>query len=155
MKIELSRRREGYVYLYIEESSSHKVFTDKSIVDEMTNKYYTIDKEINEFKGFSAYKGIVRGTVYNMKKDISKLGDLKDYVLVTYMTKPDDLSIVRNAKAIITDEGRLLSHAVIVARELKKPCIVSTKVATHVLNTGDFIEVDAYKGIVKIIKKAK
>ncbi|MEK7542815.1 MAG: PEP-utilizing enzyme [Patescibacteria group bacterium] len=40
-----------------------------------------------------------------------------------------------------------------VARELKKPCIIGTKIATQVLKDGDMVEVDADKGIVRILKK--
>ncbi|MEK7072580.1 MAG: PEP-utilizing enzyme [Patescibacteria group bacterium] len=43
-------------------------------------------------------------------------------------------------------------HAAIVARELKKPCIIGTKIATQVLKDGDLVEVDAEKGIVIILK---
>ena len=44
------------------------------------------------------------------------------------------------------------SHAAIVAREMNKPCIIGTKIATQVLRDGDLAEVDADKGIVRIIK---
>ena len=40
----------------------------------------------------------------------------------------------------------------IVARELKKPCIVGTKIATKVLKDEDLVEVNADKGVVEIIK---
>ncbi len=55
--------------------------------------------------------------------------------------------------AIITDLGGISSHAAVVAREFKIPCIVGTKIATKVLKYGDFLEVDANKGMVKILKK--
>ena len=58
---------------------------------------------------------------------------------------------MEKAGAIITDEGGLLSHAAIVSRELKVPCVVGTKIATRVLKDGDKIYVDADKGIVKIL----
>ncbi|KKS33062.1 MAG: Phosphoenolpyruvate synthase [Parcubacteria group bacterium GW2011_GWC2_42_12] len=45
-----------------------------------------------------------------------------------------------------------MSHAAIVARELKTSCIIGTKIATKVLKDGMMVEVDADKGIVKIIK---
>ena len=53
--------------------------------------------------------------------------------------------------AIITDEGGILSHAFVVARELKIPCVIGTKIATKVLKDGDKVEVNADKGIVKKI----
>jgi pyruvate,water dikinase len=57
------------------------------------------------------------------------------------------------ASAVLTDEGGLLCHAAIVSREMKKPCIVGTKIATRIIKDGNTIEVDANNGIVKIIKK--
>jgi phosphohistidine swiveling domain-containing protein len=36
---------------------------------------------------------------------------------------------------------------------MKKPCIIGTKIATQVLKDGDLVEVDADKGIVKILER--
>lgn len=65
------------------------------------------------------------------------------------MTSPKLMSALIRCGAIVTDEGGLTSHAAIVARELKKPCIVGTKIATDVLRDGDLVEVDADKGVVR------
>jgi len=53
--------------------------------------------------------------------------------------------------AIVTDEGGITCHAAIIARELGKPCIVGTKIASEVLKNGDVVAVDADVGVVKII----
>jgi pyruvate,water dikinase len=53
--------------------------------------------------------------------------------------------------AIITDEGGVICHAAIVAREMKIPCIVGTKIATKVLRDNDMVEIDAERGIIKKI----
>jgi phosphoenolpyruvate synthase/pyruvate phosphate dikinase len=58
-------------------------------------------------------------------------------------------------KGFVTNEGGLLSHAAIVARELKKPCIIGTKIATKVLKDGDLVEVNADTGVVTILKKVE
>lgn len=55
------------------------------------------------------------------------------------------------AAAIVTEEGGITSHAAIVSREMKKPCIIATKNATQVLQDGDMVEVDADKGVIKIL----
>jgi len=60
---------------------------------------------------------------------------------------------MKEAGAIITDEGGITCHAAIVSRELGIPCIIGTKIATKVLKDGDIVEVDAGKGVVKIIKR--
>jgi phosphohistidine swiveling domain-containing protein len=73
-------------------------------------------------------------------------------ILVCPMTTPDYVPALKRAKAVITEEGGITCHAAIIAREFKIPCIVGTKIATKILHDGDEIEVDANKGIVKIIK---
>lgn len=55
---------------------------------------------------------------------------------------------MKKAAAFVTDEGGIACHAAIVAREMRKPCIVSTKIATRALKDGDLVEVDANHGIV-------
>ncbi len=47
----------------------------------------------------------------------------------------------------------MLSHAAIMSREFRKPCIVGCKVVTKLLKNGDEVEVDANKGIVKILNR--
>ncbi len=82
---------------------------------------------------------------------IAKLNDFKKgEVLVTKMTDPDWVPIMRIASAIITDEGGKTAHAAIVSRELGVPCIVGTKKATRILKTGQNVTVDCTKG--KIFK---
>jgi phosphohistidine swiveling domain-containing protein len=74
-------------------------------------------------------------------------------ILVTGMTRPEFIPLMRRAGAVITNEGGITCHAAIVSRELGIPCIVGTKIATEVLRNRDLVEVDANKGIVKILKR--
>lgn len=74
-------------------------------------------------------------------------------ILVATMTTPDYLPAMKLAAAIVTDEGGITCHAAIVSREMRKPCIIGTKIATKVLKDGDLVEVDANKGIVKILRR--
>jgi len=75
-------------------------------------------------------------------------------ILVTSMTRPEFMPIMKRSGAVVTDEGGITCHAAIVSRELKKPCIIGTKIATQVLHDGDLVEVDADNGVVKIIEKS-
>jgi pyruvate,water dikinase len=70
------------------------------------------------------------------------------------MTRPDTIMACKKASAIVTDEGGITSHAAILSRELRIPCVIGAHNATQVLKTGDLIEVNANKGIIKILKKA-
>ncbi len=105
-----------------------------------------------EVKGIVAYPGSVQGRV----KIIRNRQEIKSFkngqILVALMTSPDYIVAIKKAKAIVTDDGGLTCHAAIIARELKKPCIVGTRNATQALKDGDLIAVDADKGTVKIIK---
>ena len=72
-------------------------------------------------------------------------------ILVTSMTRPDFVHLIKKAAAIVTDEGGITCHAAIMSREFGIPCIIGTKNATRVLKTGDHVEIDTEKGIVKKI----
>ena len=76
----------------------------------------------------------------------------KGEILVTTMTRPEFVPLMRKASAIITEEGGLTCHAAILSRELQVPCIIGTKVATRLLRDGDLVEMDMKKGIVRKIK---
>ncbi len=119
---------------------------------ELIKHFFDDVKNIKEIKGQSAYPGKVEGPV----KIITKVDQAKNItegdILVASMTDPRYLPAMKRAAAIITDEGGITCHAAIVARELKKPCIVATKIATQALKDGDKVEINADKGIIKIIK---
>jgi len=94
-----------------------------------------------------------KGNVWGIAKIISLDSDLKKInqgdIMVAVTTHPEYVIKMQLASAIVTDEGGLTCHAAIVAREMKKPCIVGTKIATKVLKDGDKIEVDAENGVVR------
>ncbi|HEX5448133.1 MAG TPA: PEP-utilizing enzyme [Candidatus Saccharimonadales bacterium] len=69
-------------------------------------------------------------------------------ILVCEVTTPDFVPLMQKAAAIVTDQGGILSHAAIVARELKVPCIVGTGNATKKLKNGQTVSVDADLGVV-------
>ena len=107
----------------------------------------------DNIKGVSAFGGIVRGIVRIIDNPLLVKDFKKGSVLVAGMTRPDYFPFVKKSSAVITDAGGILSHAAIIARELKKPCVIGTKIATKVLHNGDLVEVDANKGLVKIINR--
>jgi pyruvate, water dikinase len=72
----------------------------------------------------------------------------KGEVLVTHMTSPDWVPIMRRAAAVVTDAGGMTSHAAIVSRELGIPCVVGTMNATTRLSAGTVVTVDGAAGTV-------
>jgi phosphoenolpyruvate synthase/pyruvate phosphate dikinase len=141
-----------------DEISKRKIYVDAQLVD--GNLTYTTkkqgtnkQKEETVITGSVASVGKARGIVRIVPtaKDIGKvkMGE----ILVTSMTTPDFVPAMRKAAAIVTDEGGILSHAAIVSREMGIPCVIGTKIATKVLKTGDFVNVDAEKGVITVLKR--
>ena len=103
-------------------------------------------------KGKTAFPGFVRGTA-RIVFDPMKVKEFNEGdVLVTGMTRPEFLPLMKKAGGIVTDAGGILCHAAIVARELKKPCVVGTESATKVFKDGDLAELDAGRGTVRKLK---
>lgn len=106
---------------------------------------------VSEIKGQCASVGQVTGPV-QVVLEVNSNTDFKEgSVLVTSMTRPEFVPFMKKAIAVVTNEGGITCHAAIVSRELKIPCVIGTKLATKILKTGDMVEVDADKGVVKII----
>ncbi|EKE19774.1 MAG: Pyruvate, water dikinase [uncultured bacterium] len=147
---DFEKRIVGYGYL------NKKVYNLEDLNEGLLkeNVYFNDRYKINsdKIKGSVAYRGKVKGEIQMIlfKKDLKKFK--KGKILVTDMTDPDFIPVIKKALAIITDEGGITCHAAITAREMKKPCIIGTKIATKVLKDGDLVEVDADNGIVRIIK---
>lgn len=93
------------------------------------------------------YRGRAKILLSPRQADKIKTGDF----LVATMTSPDYLLAMDKAAGFITDEGGVTCHAAIVAREMNKPCIIATSIATKFLKDGDNIELDIKKGTVRKI----
>jgi len=107
-----------------------------------------------EIKGMVASRGLVTGVV-RICESVSDIAKVQQgEILVASMTRPEYLSAMQRASGFITNEGGLTCHAAIISRELKKPCIIGTKIATKTLKDGDLVEMDANTGIVRILQRA-
>jgi phosphohistidine swiveling domain-containing protein len=146
---EIPPKRNQYLgILYTNDEIRELTAEERKLFDEKYRQKIIVD----QFQGNIAYKGVVKGRV----KIILSNGDLSKVnegdILVSQFTRPEYLSAMKKAAAIVTNDGGITCHAAIVARELKKPCIIGTKIATKALKDGDLVEVDADNGIVRIIK---
>lgn len=109
----------------------------------------SFDTAVTEVKGNVGYKGMAQGPARIIRK-FSDLVRVKDGdILIANLTEPSYMVAMQKVAAFVTDEGGIMSHAAIVAREMKKPCIIGTKFATQVFKDGDMVEVDAENGIVR------
>jgi phosphohistidine swiveling domain-containing protein len=107
------------------------------------------EQEISVVSGQIGHGGVARGIakIITRTEDLKKIN--KGDIFVAQQTFPAFLMGLHKASAFVTDEGGITCHAAIIAREMKKPCIVGTKNATKILKDGDMVEVDADKGTVK------
>ena len=100
-------------------------------------------------KGIAACLGRATGRarIIFSRRDLSKVK--KGDIIISPMTTADMMPAIRRAAAIVTDEGGVICHAAIVARELKKPCLIATRAATVVFKDGDLVEVDVNQRVVR------
>ncbi len=147
-KEEIEKRKKGGIY-FLGESQAAWLYGENLLQKVGINRE---EYNLEEIKGHIAYKGLVQGKVCILNRE----GDMRKFkernVIVSINTAPTLTPAIRKCKAIVTDEGGLTSHAAIIARELKIPCIIGTKFATKVLKDGDLVEVDANKGIVRKLR---
>jgi pyruvate,water dikinase len=97
-------------------------------------------------KGAAIGDAVATGPVCHLD-DPSQRDDFVDGgVLVTELTDPDWVPLMKRASAIVTDRGGRTSHAAIVSREMGLPAIVGTEDATAVLKTGQAVTVSCAEG---------
>jgi pyruvate,water dikinase len=122
---------------------------------------------IEEYKLSEEGKVIITGTSVGSKigtgrvSKVMSVKDINDFkegdVLVTEMTDPDWVPIMKIASAIVTDKGGRTCHAAIVSRELGIPCVVGTGNASELIEDGVGVTVHCgdgdggtvYEGILK------
>ena len=149
---ELHSRLKGYIFFgkAVFTGVSRETFFKKKGFEYLPEKGTTHNQIVGSVssRGPASIKGTVSIILKNEEINNFKPGN----ILVTVMTNPFFVPIMKKAKAVITDEGGITCHAAIVYRELKIPCITGTKLASKLLKDGDRVEVDANKGIVRKIK---
>lgn len=145
----LNERQQGWAY-YISDVENRACVAGQGYMDIKKYMHFELGS-VKQIKGSIANKGLVTGRV-RLVMDLSKLDMLeKGDILVTSMTTPNMINAMKRAAAFVTDEGGITCHAAVLSREMNKPCIIGTKVATKVLKDGDMVEVYADNGIVRII----
>ncbi len=130
--------------LYIVQARPETVQSRKN--QNIIEEYVLLKKSSVILTGKSVGNKIASGKA-NIIKDAKDINQFKPgEILVTDMTDPDWVPIMRIASAIVTNRGGRTSHAAIVSRELGLPCIVGTNNATSVIKKGQSITVDCSQG---------
>ncbi len=153
-KREMQRRFKNYAMIV--RNAKTKMIVDPKEIKKLEKRYYVKVSKVREIHGrMACLGGIIKGKarVCLDKKEIGKVkrGD----ILIAQFTTPDFVPAMEKAAAIVADQGGLSSHAAIVSRELGVPCVIATENATRVIKDNDLLEVDARKGVVKILRRVK
>ncbi|ADJ28536.1 phosphoenolpyruvate synthase [Nitrosococcus watsonii] len=130
--------------LFIVQARPETVHSRKE--DSLLKTYTLKQKGKHLLSGLSIGSAIAAGKVCKLHStaDIDRFED--NSVLVTDMTDPDWVPIMKRAAAIVTDQGGRTSHAAIVSRELGLPAIVGTGKGTEILQSGQAITVSCAEG---------
>jgi len=147
----IEKRKKGFLTYFDEEGHLGEFVDFEKTKDEL---FGLMDKRYgDQVKGSTGCKGLASGKVKIVlnKSDFDKFE--KGDVLVTSMTRPEFVPVMKLASAVVTDEGGITCHAAIISRELKIPCIIGSRNATRVLKDNQEVEVDADKGVVKVLEK--
>ena len=159
-KEELKARKECYVFTYDHGNISFYSGDKAKAVKQNYLDQWSSQEHITHFAGTVANKGKVIGKARIIKVDdlreLIKIAPTltKENIIVTGMTNPNMMILIKKVGGIITDEGGLACHASIVSREFDIPCVVGCSIATQVLHDGDEVELDANSGKVTILKRA-
>lgn len=105
-------------------------------------------------RGLGCCSGRVRARV-RVVQSVEAVNDLTNTILVAERTDPGWVFLFPSAAGILVERGSLLSHSVIVAREMGKPIIVNVPRLTALIHTGDEVEMDGGTGEIWIHAKAE
>jgi pyruvate,water dikinase len=109
--------------------------------------------ERDELVGVGASRGRAIGRA-RVLKTASEAGALSPgEVLVSHHADVGWSPLFLAAGALVTDLGGALSHASVVAREFGLPAVVNVKTGTRVIRTGDLLEVDGDRGLVRVLER--
>ncbi len=103
-------------------------------------------------EGLPGCPGVARGRARVVLDSADPRGLGPGDVLVAPITDPSWTPLFLAAEAVIVDVGAVMSHAVIVSRELGIPCVVSVAGATTSIPDGALVEVDGNTGVVRLLE---
>ncbi|MBN1884771.1 MAG: hypothetical protein JW876_04515 [Candidatus Krumholzibacteriota bacterium] len=108
-----------------------------------------------QLRGQPAGRGIARGPARVVLSAADLFAVRRGEVLVCDSIDPNMTFVVPIVAAIVERRGGMLVHGAIVAREYGIPCVTGVAAATERIETGDFLTVDGYLGVVFVRRPAK
>lgn len=94
-------------------------------------------------------KGVSKGKGKGILIEIENIGEiLGDVILYTSVLSPDLVQYFKKIKGIVSEQGGVLSHAAIIARDMHIPVVVQVNLENIGIKIGDTVEIDGEKGTV-------
>ncbi len=116
-------------------------------MENMSPPASTVSHE-GRLEGVPANPGVHEGRA-RVVHDIDDLADFEEGDVLVAITTAESFNLALSlASAVVTDQGGLLSHAAILAREYGIPAVVGTGGATTSISNGDWLRVDGTAGTV-------
>jgi pyruvate,water dikinase len=110
-----------------------------------------VDTDARVFTGVAVSPGVVTGPARVILRSDSEEHILPGEILVAPFTDPGWTPYFLRAAAIVMDQGGLLSHGSIIAREYGIPAVVNVGPATRIVRTGQVLRVDGGRGQVTLV----
>lgn len=110
-----------------------------------------VETDVDVLKGLAVSPGVATGKAKVILRTDSNTQLEAGEILVAPFTDPGWVPYFLPAAGLVMNQGSLLSHGSIVAREFGIPAVVNVGHATEIIKTGQTIQVDGNQGIVKIL----
>ena len=120
------------------------------ITDEFLERMKTGGGDTRQLTGVPASSGVARGTARVLRSPDQLHLLRQGEILVCVGTTPTWTPAFTKISACVCDGGGTLTHASVVSREYRVPCVVGTGLATQTIKDGDDVTVDGDKGLVTI-----
>ena len=145
---ENGQERESQLYL-VQLSSEGRILSQMNSQGSQFNSETAASTQESQVlvRGIGSATGKATGTVYVVGKDDAQPLP-SAAVVVTSKVNADTLPLIKQAKALITEEGGVTSHGAILARELKIPAVVGVEGAVSALIGETEVTVDGDQGAV-------
>jgi pyruvate,water dikinase len=111
-----------------------------------------VDRGTKVFHGLGVSAGTATGRARVVLRSDANERVQPGEILVAPFTDPGWTPYFVAAAGIVMDMGGMLSHGSIVAREYGIPAVVNVGPATQIIRTGQWLEVDADRGVVKVLE---
>ncbi|MTJ49001.1 glycerol-3-phosphate acyltransferase [Dolichospermum sp. UHCC 0259] len=110
-----------------------------------------IDPSDNILLGIPASQGQIQGRVKVLRTLQEAHNIDKNTILVVPYTDSGWAPVLVQAGGLIAEAGGKLSHGAIIAREYGIPAVMDVRGATYLLQDGQQVQIDGYKGTVEIL----